>query len=120
MELLFKRLKQNFSVTTIKAGSTSYAEAEVILWLIIWLITEQQSLLAECDMDEKEEKRKTYSTYEKCKIAFLQVKEILCLSWGLFIDPINEASIRFLSRRKRWRNNQNEEFHTAILPGLFA
>ena len=35
VELLFKRFKQNFSITTLKAGSTKYAETEVLLWLII-------------------------------------------------------------------------------------
>lgn len=35
-EFLFKHFKQNFSVTTLKPGSTSYAETEVRLWLIIW------------------------------------------------------------------------------------
>ena len=60
------------------------------------------------------------STYENSKIAFEQIKAILCLPWGLFIDPTNDKYIRFLSQKKRRRNNQNEEFHTAILPGLFS
>ena len=43
VELLFKRFKQNFSITTLKAGSTKYAETEVLLWLITWVISERQS-----------------------------------------------------------------------------
>ncbi len=43
MELLFKRFKQNFSIHTIKAGSSAYAETETLLWLIIWTIAERQS-----------------------------------------------------------------------------
>ncbi|KAI4447651.1 hypothetical protein C823_002170 [Eubacterium plexicaudatum ASF492] len=35
VELLFKRFKQNFSIHTIKAGSSAYAETETLLWLII-------------------------------------------------------------------------------------
>ena len=46
----------------------------------------------------KNKRRKNiFSTYEICKIAFGQVKTILCLSWGLFIDLTNDEYIRFLS-----------------------
>ena len=44
VELLFKRFKQNFSITTLKAGSTKYAETEVLLWLIIWVNTRRNQL----------------------------------------------------------------------------
>ena len=120
VELLFKRFKQNFAITTIKAGSTSYAEAEVFLWLIIWTMTERQAFLAECYLNEKENETEIYSIYEKCKITFLQIKDILCLSWSLFADLSNEKYIRYLSKKKRLRNNQNDEFHTSILPSLLA
>lgn len=121
VELLFKRFKQNFSITAEKAGSKQYAETMILLQLIIWVIAERQAFLCECYLKEKTEEEKTvYSTYENCRIAFEQIKTILCLSWGLFIDLTNEEYIRFLSQQKRWRNNQNEEFHTAILPGLLA
>ncbi len=120
VELLFKRFKQNFAITTVKAGSTSYAEAEVFLWLIIWTMTERQAFLAECYLNEKENETEIYSIYEKCKITFLQIKDILCLSWSLFADLSNEKYIRYLSKKKRLRNNQNDEFHTSILPSLLA
>jgi len=121
VELLFKRFKRNFSITVEKAGSKQYAETMILLQLIIWVIAERQAFLCECYLKEKTEEEKTvYSTYENCRIAFEQIKTILCLSWGLFIDLTKEEYIRFLSQQKRWRNNQNEEFHTAILPGLLA
>lgn len=121
VELLFKRFKQSFSITTAKAGSKQYAETMILLQLIIWIIAEQQVYMSECFLKEKREEEKiVYSTYEKCKVVFEQIKAVLCLSWGLFIDLTDEANTRFLSQRKRWRNNQNEEFHNAILPGLFA
>ena len=119
VELLFKRFKQNFSITTLKAGSTNYAETEVLLWLIIWVISERQSFLAECFLAEKRE-TENYSVYDKCKVAFLQITEILCLSWSQFIDITDKKYSRYLSKRKRYRKDQNNEFHTAILPGLLA
>lgn len=47
MELLFKRFKQNFSVTSLKVGNIKYAETEVLLWLVIWAIPEWLLFLAE-------------------------------------------------------------------------
>lgn len=121
IELLFKRFKQNFSITVAKAGSKQYAETMILLQLIIWVIAERQQFLCECYLKEKaKDETIILSTYENSKIAFEQIKAILCLPWGLFIDPTNDKYIRFLSQKKRRRNNQNEEFHTAILPGLFS
>lgn len=73
--------------------------------------------MADCFLIGKQEN--TYSTYEKCKISFLQVTEILHLSCSLFIDLRDEKYNRYLSKKKRWRINQ-EEFHSAVLPGLPA
>lgn len=118
VELLFKRFKQNFSITALKAGGTAYAEAEVLLWLVIWTAVERQAFLAECFLAEKEECG--YSTYTLCKITFLQITEALRLSWSLFIDLTDEKYARFLTEKERWRINQDKEFHCAILPGLIA
>lgn len=118
VELLFKRFKQNLSITTLKAGSAAYAEAEVLLWLIIWTAVERQAFLAECFLAEKGEC--DYSVYTLSKVSFLQITEALNLSWGLFIDLTDEKYTRFLTEKERWRINQNKEFHCAILPGLLA
>lgn len=118
VELLFKRFKQNFSVTTIKAGGTAYAEAIVQLWLIIWVMAERQSFLAECFLTKNGEC--SYSTYNHCKISFLQITEVLHLSWGLFVDPTDKKYFRFLSEKERWRFNQNKDYHCEILPTLFS
>ncbi len=121
VELLFKRFKQSFSITVAKAGNTKYAEALVLLQLIAWVIAERQSFCWERFLEEKEENMENvYSIYEKCRIAFIQIKTVLCLPWGLFIDLADENYIRFLAKQKRWRISQNDEFHTAILPGLLA
>lgn len=118
VELLFKRFKQNFSIHTIKAGSSAYAETETLLWLIIWTIAERQSFQAECFLARKWET--SYSTYEECKISFIQITDVLCLSWSLFVDLTDKKYIRYLSKKQRWRINQNDEFHSAVLPGLLS
>ncbi len=118
VELLFKRFKQNFNTHTIKSGGVAYAESETLLWLIIWTIAERQSFQAERFLVKKWET--SYSVYEQCKLSFIQVTEVLRLSWSLFADLADKKYIRYLSRKQRWRINQNDEFHSAVLPGLLA
>ena len=118
VELLFKRFKQSFSITTVKAGSTRYAQSLVLLQLIIWIIAERQAFQCECYL--RENRNKICSTYENCKMAFIQIKTILCMEWSLFVDFADEEYLRFLSQRKRWRSNQSKEFHTTVLPGLLT
>lgn len=108
----------NSSGRQTAAGSTNYAEAVTLLWLIIWTITERQAFMSDCFLIGKQEN--TYSTYEKCIISFLQVTEILHLSCSVFIDLRAEKYNRYLSKKKRWRINQEDEFHSAVLPGLPA
>ena len=118
VELLFKRFKQNFSIQTIKAGSSAYAETQTLLWLIIWTIAEHQSFQAECCLAEKREC--SYSVYEKCKISFIQITDILRLSWSLFVDLTDKKYTRYFSKKHRRRINQNDAFHSAVLPGLLS
>lgn len=99
VELLFKRFKQNFAIHTIKPGSTAYAESETLLWLMIWIIAEWQSFQAECFLVRKRET--SYSVYEKCKIAFIQITEVLCLQWSFFVDLSDPKYIRYLSKKQR-------------------
>ena len=122
IELLFKRFKQNLKITTLQQGSEAYAEAMVLLWMLIWLITEKQVFLTKQFLKKKEEEQKqiVYSCWEMCSLAFSQVKEILCMSWSLFIDLKNEAFHRYFSPQKRHRSNQNQAFHIEVLPGLIA
>lgn len=118
VELLFKRFKQNFSIHTIKAGSSGYAETETLLWLIIWTIAERETFQAECFLVQKWET--SCSTYEECKISFIQITDVLRLSWSHFVDLTDKKYMRYLSKKQRWRINQNDEFHSAVLPGLLC
>jgi len=49
-----------------------------------------------------------------------EIKEILYLPWGQFINFADKKYSRYLSRKKQYRKKQNNEFHTAILRGLLA
>ena len=55
IELLFKRFKQNLKITTLQQRSEAYAKAMVLLWMMIWLITEKQIFLTEQFLKQKKE-----------------------------------------------------------------
>ena len=74
VELLFKRFKQNFSITTLKAGSKKYAETEVLLWLVIWAIPERQQFLAECFLAGK---KKTVLFMKNAKFIFADKRNFM-------------------------------------------
>jgi hypothetical protein len=46
---------------------------------VVWAISEKQIFLAESSLSGKGE-TVNWSLYKKCKVSFIQVKEILCLS----------------------------------------
>lgn len=94
VELLFKRFKQDFSIHTIKDGSSGYAETETLLWLIIWTIAERETFQAECFLVQKWET--SYSTYEECKISFIQITDVLRLSWSHFVGLTDKKYMRYL------------------------
>ena len=122
VELLFKRFKQNLKIQTLRAGTEAYGETVVLLWMLIWIVTEKQVFLTEQFLKKKREEQEkfSYSCWELCRVAFSQIKEILCMSWSLFVDFKNEETYRYLAPSKRRRSNQNRDFHTTILPGLIA
>ena len=122
VELLFKRFRQNLRIKTLRAGKEAYGETVVLLWMLIWIITEKQVFLTEQFLYKKREEQEqiSYSCWEMCCVTFSRIKEILCMSWSLFVDLKNEELYRYLSPSKRRRSNQNQEFHSGILPGLIA
>lgn len=86
-----------YSNHTIKAGSSAYAETEPLLWLMIWTIAERQSFQAECFPAEKY--GISYSAYKECEISFIQVTDVLRLSWSHFVDLADKKYARYLSKK---------------------
>ena len=93
----------------------------ILLWLLIWTLTEQQAIQIERIVQEKQEETGQnilLSCWEQCCYAYFQIKEILYLSWSVFIDFTNPNLSRLLAKHSGKRKNQNQEFRTTILPGL--
>lgn len=121
IELLFKRWKQNLSIQTIRRGGEAYAKTMVCAWLLIWILVEKQLILAEQYLYQKRESEiQSISLWNVCRYHFIQVKELLCMSWSLFVELELEREWKYLTLQKRRRINQNEEFHTSILPSFIS
>lgn len=121
VELLFKRIKQNFKIQTIRAASEKYAFALIYLWLIIWLLTERQVMKAEQSFIENKVKREQISLWDLCRFYFIRIVTLLQLSWSLFVEPMDISLLkRYLSTHPSKRQNQNNTFHLEILPTLIA
>ena len=122
MELLFKRIKQNFKIQTICAASEKYAFCLIYLWLIIWLLVERQVIQAERYLKEKEIGRERISQWDLCCFYFIRTVELLKLSWSLFLDSKEDIFLmkHYLSTHRSRRKNQNNTFHSEVLDSLIA
>lgn len=121
VELLFKRIKQNFKIQTIRAASEKYAFALIYLWLIIWLLTEKQVMKAEQYIIENEVNRERMSQWDFCRFYFIRTVELLGLSWSLFVDiEDNQLFQHYLCAHPSRRRNQNNVVHLEVLPTLIS
>lgn len=121
IELLFKRIKQNFNTNLIRSGNEKYAETIVYIWLIIWLIVERQVYMAELYWSEKNiETDKYMSTWDMCQCLFIKIKEVLEMTWSLFIDFESESFREHLSKNNGRRIYQNADYRNKVLPSFVA
>lgn len=105
---------------TIRARRESYAKTMVCAWLLIWIIVEKQAILAEQYLYQKKRETPSISLWKLCGYQFIQVKELLCMSWSLLVELELERERKYLTLQKRRRINKNEEFYTSILPSFIS
>ena len=121
MELLFKRIKQNFKIRTIRAGSEVYALTLIYLWLILWLITEKQVILMEQYLQQKRIHLEQISIWELSRACFSEIKIIVELSWGISMDTMDIFLLAsYLATHKSRRKNQNRTYQNYVKDSLIA
>lgn len=121
VELLFKRIKQNFRIHTLRAASEKYAFTLIYLWLIVWLLTEKQVLKFEQALIKNKAKKERISQWDLCRFYFIRTVQLLELTWSLFVDPTDTLFLkRYLSTHSSRRQNQNSIFHLEVLPTLIS
>ena len=100
IELLFKRIKQSFAVTKLPPASLRHSKVMILLWLILWSLTEQNALAAEVILLEKGEDMTRYSPWSMHNFLFLQLKTILNSQWALAFDPDTQMQMVFQRLRQ--------------------
>ena len=111
IELLFKRIKQAFNVTKIRAASIKHSKVLVLLWLIAWVIIEGETVAWEIALIAKQENMSLYSPWTATRFAFEMFKaDIYCLV-RLTLDENKLLVIhKRLRNHKSRRKNQFANF----------
>ena len=114
IELMFKRIKQHFSITKIRPCSLKYAQALVLLWLIIWTLVERQVYQAELFLIEKKMDMSRFSLWEFSSYFFESLKNMIESQWATLLDPIEDIEIimeKLQNHKQHNRPNQHYEYH---------
>jgi hypothetical protein len=112
VELLFKRIKQFFKVQKVKAATLQHSIVIVLLWLLVWAITEREVIAAEILLVAKQADMSLYSSWTMCSLRFNQIKALIIglLSFcsDLLDDPL--SAYRHLRNHKSSRSNHFAQF----------
>jgi len=123
IELLFKRIKQNFNLHSIRKASTSYAKALVLLLLIVWALVEKQLILAELYLINKKIEANRISAWVICSFFYQRLKEIINSMWTLLVDVFDDSNVmleKYLIDHKCSRENQYSKYHFNSILDLFT
>jgi hypothetical protein len=76
IELLFKRFKQAFKVSKLPPASLEHSKVMVLLWLILWTLTERQSVAFEMFLADKNANMELYSIWAVQGFIICQIKAL--------------------------------------------
>lgn len=101
VELLFKRIKQNLRIQTVRIGSEAYLISLVYLWLIVWSLVEKQVFLAEKYWIESGKKQDVLSIWDLCSYYCKSVITIITSACSSLVDPFDLSILKkYLSSHK--------------------
>ena len=113
VELLFKRIKQFFKITRIKAATVQHSKVLVLSWLIAWTLTERQTVAAELFLLNNNADMNRYSLWSMSGFFFHGLKSLIASLLSL-CENIDIAAVF-----KRLRNHNSErynQFANAVFP----
>jgi len=109
IELLFKRIKQSFDVSVLPAASLKHSKAMVLLWLILWSLTEQNALAMEICLLEKEADMTHYSPWAVQCFLFNQLKAIVNCLWAMCFD-LETHALEAFQRLRNHRSSRSNQY----------
>ena len=107
VELLFKRIKQFLKVKRLKAATLRHSIALVLLWLIIWALTEREAVAAEMLLLSKQADMSRYSPWMMCGFFFHWLKATINCLLALCFDPARDL----LDVYHRLRNHKSSRLN---------
>jgi hypothetical protein len=112
IELLFKRIKQNLKIHTIRPASKKYAFALIQLWLIVWAITEKQVFEFEKLLVQKNIDLQQVSNWSICSFFYSRTVFVIEAQWALLVDPfdVDLLAKHLLNHKCEKRMNQFASF----------
>jgi hypothetical protein len=112
VELLFKRIKQFFKVTRIKAATLQHSCVIILVWLFVWALVERQVVAAERRLIASKADMSRYSLWTMCKFFFDSFKALICAPLAFSFDLGDQMSdlYRRLRNHKASRTNQFAQF----------
>ena len=116
IELLFKRIKQFFSIKRLKKASLEHSKLLVLLWLLIWSAVERKSIAAEIRLIESGKELNLYSPWVMSALVFKQLLTIVNAFWALSFDPAFHATDVFIFTR----NHKSKRFNQYAFARLLA
>ena len=113
IELLFKRIKQSFAVSKLPVASLNHSKVIVLLWLLLWAITEKEALAMEIFLLDKEADMTQYSLWSMHSFLFNQLKMSINCLCALFFELTEHAGCVFLrlQNHRSSRPNHYAFFH---------
>jgi hypothetical protein len=117
IEVLFKRIKQSFAVSKLPAASLAHSKVIVMLWIILWTLTEQKAASMELFLLDNAADMKLYSPWSIHNFLFHQIRTVLNCLWALYFNP-DIHSLDIFNRLRNHRSsrcNQYAEFRFASL-----
>jgi hypothetical protein len=114
IELLFKRIKQFFKVVKLRPATVKHSKVLVLLWLIIWSLTEREATAVEIYLMSKAEDISRLSPWTMCGF-FLQ-----CFKAAVYSILIlcSVAAVEMVNIYKRLRNHKSGRLNQYALLSL--
>jgi hypothetical protein len=86
IELMFKRIKQFFNITKLRAATLEHSKAMILLWLIQWSMVERQTVYMERVLASKNMNLERYSPWTMQNFFFHIQKTFINCLWTLPFD----------------------------------
>jgi len=111
IEVLFKHIKQSFSVSKLPAASLAHSKIMVHLWLILWSLTEQNAMVMEIALLQKEVDLTDITSWFTHSFLLKQLISIINCLWALAFCIEDDALLVF-SRLKEHRSSRTNQLAT--------